>query len=91
MEALGDTPIATEFPNSTAVARAAYRPRHRTLDLWWRLQEDDPSGRRYRYFDVPPTRFDELLAVSGEGRSVGEFCNLWIKPCYDCVPWHEEG
>ena len=74
------------FPDSTALARAAYRPRNRILDLWWRQSETDAGGRRYRYFDVPERRYRELLAVHRDGGSVGEFANHRIKPFYRYTP-----
>ncbi len=86
MGAIDDIPLEAEFPDSTAVARAAYRPRNRVLELWWRQGENDPTGRRYRYFDVPEARYRELLAVHREGGSVGEFANHEIKPHYTYAP-----
>lgn len=86
MGATQDLPLEMEFPDSTAVARAAYRPRNRILDLWWRQGESDPAGHRYSYFDVPEARFRELLAVHRDGGSVGEFANREIKPNYRYAP-----
>ena len=79
-----------EFPDSTAVARAAYRPRDRVLDLWWRQSEQDAAGRRYHYLEVPEAKYRELLAVRREGGSVGEFCNREIKPRFRHAPAEED-
>lgn len=81
-----DMPLEVEFPGSTALARAAYRPRNRVLDLWWRQNGEDSSGHRYRYFDVPEAKYRALLAVHREGGSVGEFANHAIKPLYHYAP-----
>ena len=84
-----DFPPEAEFPGSTAVVRAAYRPRNRVLDLWWRQSEKDSTGRRYSYFDVPDGKYRQLLAVHSEGGSVGEFANHQIKPFYHYTPKDE--
>jgi hypothetical protein len=57
---------------SSAIARGAYDPAAKTLDLWYR------GGDRYRYFDVPEQVFDALLIVA----SAGEYVNREIKPLY---------
>jgi len=90
MATIEPLPLEVEFPDSSALARAAYRPRNRILDLWWRLDEDDPAGRRYSYFDVPEREYRALLAVHREGGSVGEFANRRIKPFYHYAPPKDE-
>ncbi|WP_146193578.1 KTSC domain-containing protein [Sphingosinicella humi] len=85
-----DMPPEVEFPDSTAVARAAYRPGDCVLDLWWRQDDGDRTGRRYRYFDVPKAKYCELLAVHRAGGSVGEFCNREIKSHFDYAPAEED-
>jgi hypothetical protein len=54
---------------SSAIARAAYDAAAATLDLWYR------GGDRYRYFGVPESVYEDLLAAS----SAGEFVNREIK------------
>jgi hypothetical protein len=56
--------------DSSAIARAAYDPAAGTLDLWYR------GGDRYRYFEVPETIYDALVAAP----SAGEYVNREIKP-----------
>jgi hypothetical protein len=58
--------------DSSAIARGAYDLDAQTLDLWYK------GGDRYRYFGVPETVFDALLAAP----SAGEFVNREIKPRY---------
>ena len=58
--------------DSSAIARAAYDAAAATLDLWYR------GGDRYRYFQVPGSIYEALLAAP----SAGEFVNREIKPHY---------
>jgi hypothetical protein len=60
--------------DSTAIARGAFDPDSRTLDLWYR------GGDRYRYFGVPEAVFEALLGAA----SAGEYVNREIKPHYRC-------
>lgn len=57
---------------SSAIARAAYDPKRRVLDLWY------AGGDRYSYFDVPAHIYERLRAAP----SAGVFVNLEIKPAY---------
>lgn len=47
---------------STHLATADYDPDRQTLDVKLR------TGKVYRYFDVPPTVFDDLLAAKSPAR-----------------------
>jgi hypothetical protein len=58
--------------DSSAIDRGAYDLDARTLDLWYK------GGDRYRYFAVPESVFDELLAAP----SAGDYVNREIKPSY---------
>jgi hypothetical protein len=87
---LPSTTLAMNFPDSTAIARGAYRPRERTLDLWWRTHPDDRAGRLYSYFEVPSDLWRELLSAHSAGASVGEFANRRIKPFYRYEPAEPE-
>jgi KTSC domain len=66
-----------EFPQSTAVAWAAYVRRRRALYLAYR-----ENMRVYLYRKVPLRAYDELL----NAESKGNYVNLHIKPFYR----HEE-
>lgn len=57
---------------STTLATADYDPDRQTLDLKHR------TGKVHRYFDVPPTVFDELMAA----RSPGRYFNAKIRGRY---------
>lgn len=48
--------------DSSAITNAKYDAALRHLDL------DFPTGKRYRYFDVPPTIYAGLLAAESKGR-----------------------
>jgi KTSC domain len=60
---------------STSIAAIGYNPRTRQLGVQFR-----DSGAVYRYLDVPPSVFAELMAAPSKGRSV----NFEIKPNYRC-------
>jgi hypothetical protein len=67
-----DVALRVHELQSSAISRAAFDTEEGTLDLWYK------GGDRYRYFDVPEGRFDELLGAP----SAGEFVNREIKPNY---------
>lgn len=46
---------------SSTLASVLYRPTHRQLELEFR------SGEIYRYLDVPPHAYNELLAAPSKG------------------------
>lgn len=52
------------FKNSRSVAKAAYSPEARTLDVWF------SNGMPYRYLDVPPERFEGLKTAKSPGQYV---------------------
>jgi hypothetical protein len=58
---------------STAIRRIAYEAESRTLSVWFR-----PSGRLYRYYDVPPDVHAAFRAAGSKGR----FFNLNIRDRY---------
>lgn len=57
---------------STTLATADYDPDRETLDVKLR------TGRVYRYFEVPASVFDELLAA----KSAGRYFNTKIRDRY---------
>lgn len=60
---------------STAIRHVFYRPEARELSVWFA-----GSGRRYKYFDVPPALYAALLAAESRGR----FFNAAIKGSFRC-------
>lgn len=64
-------PHVHEFASS-AIARALYSEASATLDIWYK------GGDRYRYFDVPISIYEALVAAT----SAGEYVNRKIKPHY---------
>ena len=66
---MSELPLSTVF-DSSAIARATYRPDERILDIWYK------GGDRYSYFDVPCEIYDALKIAE----SAGEFVNLVVKP-----------
>ena len=64
-------PRARNF-DSSAITRAAYDEDGATLDIWYK------GGDRYRYFGVPITAYQALVAAE----SAGEYVNREIKPNY---------
>ncbi|MEA3061481.1 MAG: hypothetical protein QOJ94_1262 [Sphingomonadales bacterium] len=58
--------------SSTAIERARFSLKARTLDIWYK------GGDRYTYFDVPMETYQTLRSAS----SAGEFVNREIKPRY---------
>ena len=60
---------------SSAVDRIHYTPASHTLDIWYK------GGGQYRYFKVPRSLYDELLAAP----SIGAFVNQHVKPNFDYV------
>lgn len=61
---------------SSAVDRVEYEPEGRTLSIWYKGAAR--TLNLYRYFDVPPEVYLELLLAP----SVGSFVNARIKPHY---------
>lgn len=66
-------PLTKTFPDSSAVARAAYYPGTQNLDIWYE------GGNHYSYYGVPPSTYQQLLAAD----SAGEFVNRQIKPRFE--------
>jgi hypothetical protein len=62
--------------DSTSLSSVGYDPSHRVLEVEFR------SGRVYRYFGVPPRRYEELLQADSAGR----FLNAAIKGVYPFAP-----
>lgn len=58
--------------DSTSLASVGYDPSQRILEVEFH------GGRVYRYFGVPPRRYEELLSAE----SVGRFLNTEIKGVY---------
>ena len=54
--------IRTLTTDSSSISSVAYAPRSQTLDVHF------TNGAAYRYFDVPPTTYDEMLAAPSKGR-----------------------
>ncbi|HEX4739415.1 MAG TPA: KTSC domain-containing protein [Allosphingosinicella sp.] len=79
-------PLDMDFPGSSAIVRARYRPEMRQLDLWWRASDDDEAGRGYAYLDVPPEKWRALLKVHEAGGSVGEYANRQVKDLHEVAP-----
>jgi hypothetical protein len=59
---------------STLLARVSYDAPQSVLDLEFR------DGAVYRYFDVPATVYDELLAADSKGTHF----NRHIRNCFTC-------
>ena len=66
---------------STAIRHVFYRPEKRELSVWFA-----GSGRRYKYFDVPPELHAELVSAESRGR----FFNEAIKGHFECTRIDEE-
>jgi hypothetical protein len=74
------------FKNSMNVAKAAYSPEARTLDVWFR------NGMPYRYLEVPAERFEGLKTAESPGsylarnvRPFHMFPDLCVKlQCLEC-------
>ena len=64
--------------DSTNLASVGYDPGSRTLEVEFQ------GGRVYQYFDVPPTRFRELLQADSAGRVL----NTRIKGTYSYAAVH---
>ncbi len=60
---------------STAIRHVFYRPEARELSVWFA-----GSGRRYKYFDVPPETYDALRTAP----SRGQFFNAAIRGRFAC-------
>lgn len=58
--------------DSSVIASVAYDDEQAILEVRFR------TGRIYRYFDVPPERFESLLAA----RSAGQYFNRVIRDRY---------
>ena len=58
---------------SSSLTSIGYDPASRTLEVEFQ------GGRVYRYFDVPPARYRDLLRADSAGR----FLNTRIKGFYD--------
>jgi hypothetical protein len=62
--------------DSTSLKSVGYEPATRTLEVEFH------GGRVYRYSEVPPRRYRDLL----EAESAGRFLNREIKGVYPCTP-----
>lgn len=62
--------------DSSSLASVGYDPSHRILEVEFH------GGRVYRYFGVPPRRYEELLSAESAGR----FLNTEIKGVYPYSP-----
>ena len=65
-------PLVADFPDSSAIERAAYNPGTQSLDIWYE------GGNQYSYYGVPPHTYQQLLKAD----SAGEFVNRQIKPFF---------
>lgn len=63
------------MPASTAIRHSFYRPEKRELSVWFA-----GSGRRYKYFDVPPGLYEAFRAAESRGR----FFNTHIRGQFEC-------
>jgi KTSC domain len=60
--------------NSSLLVSATYHLEAHLLDVEFR------SGERYRYLQVPPACFHELLSAESKGR----YFNYHIRNCFSC-------
>lgn len=67
-------PVERRTVRSSSVVSVGYDPPARTLDVEFR------TGRIYRYFDVPPLVYSDLLNAD----SIGGFINRSIKGRFSC-------
>lgn len=54
--------IRTLTSDSSCIASVSYAPGTRTLDVHFK------NGAVYRYFDVPPAIYDDMVAAPSKGR-----------------------
>jgi len=60
---------------STVIRHIHYKPEPRELSIWF-----TETGRRYKYFDVPP----EVYAAFREAPSRGRFYNEQVRGRFAC-------
>jgi len=60
--------------SSSTLAGVLYHPQRATLDVAFH------SGERYRYFQVPPLCYQQLL----DAPSKGQYFNHYIRNCFPC-------